>query len=293
MNELMRVSANLADVVSGAGGSVALVHGARAEAASAVAWSKDLLVTAAHALEAERALEVTLAGSRQPASLVGADPASDLAVLRVDAELSPLPQADAARVRAGELVLALSRGQRGLKARLGIIARVAGEIRLGGGARVERYVETDIAPAPGLAGSALVGAAGELIGVNLTGLVRGQLVTLPAANVAPIVDALVAHGRVKRMRLGVALQRVELPRALAERLGQKNGLVVLSVLESGPAERGGLLLGDVILAVGGERVERVEDLQGRLAEHAAGSELALASLRAGEERAFTLTPEAQ
>jgi S1-C subfamily serine protease len=238
-------------------------------------------------------LTVTLADGRKEATLLGSDAASNLAVLRVDAELAPLPHADTSTLRPGELVLALARGSRGSHARLGMLARVGGEWRLGGGQRVERYLESDIPPAPGLSGSALVGARGDLIGVNLAGLVRGSLVALPASSVQPIVEAIAAHGRVRRAKLGVAVERVELPRALSARLGRAHGLVVLSVLEGGPAERSGVLLGDVLLELAGQAVESVQDLQSVLAASPGGTELALALWRAGTERTLTVVPEAR
>jgi serine protease DegQ len=290
---IAELSNALAELVSTAQRSVVFVQGARCEAASGVAWSRDLVVTAAHAFERERGFTVTSSGERKEATLVGMDAASNLAVLRVDAELAPLPHADLGGLRAGELAVALARGSRGTRARLGMVARVGGEWRLGGGLRVDRYIESDIAPAPGLSGSVLVGAQGALIGVNLAGLVRGSLVTLPAGSVGAIVDAIVSHGRVRRARLGVALERVELPRALAERLGRRHGVVVLSVLEGGPAERAGVLLGDVILAVGAEPVESVDALQGVLGEQVIGQELSVALLRAGAERTLGVTPEAR
>jgi S1-C subfamily serine protease len=290
---ISELSSGFADLVANAQKSLVFVRGGRCEAASGVAWSRDLVVTAANAFERERGLTATFSDGQKEAILLGADAASNLAVLRVEAELSPLAHADSSALRPGELALALSRGARGTRARLGMIARVGGEWRLAGGLRVERYVESDIPPAPGLSGSVLVGAQGALIGINLAGIVRGSLVTLPASSAKAIVDSIVAHGRVRRARLGVALERVELPRALAERLGRRYGLVVLSVLEGGPAERAGVLLGDVVLAVAGTAVESVDALQGVLGEQSIGQELSVDLLRAATQQTLGVTPEAR
>jgi S1-C subfamily serine protease len=293
MSTILDLSGDLATAVAKASGSVVAVHGGRCETASGVAWSEHHLVTAAHALEREGDLEVTVGEERVPATLVGADPGSDLAVLRVERTLEVAPRADAAAVRVGELALALSRSGRGLRARLGVVGRVGGAWRLGPGVEAERYIESDIAPAPGLAGSALIDATGALIGVNATGVLRGALVALPAGAVTRVVDAITAHGHVRRAKLGVAVERVDLPQAVAARRGQRRGLIVLGVATAGPAELGGAQLGDVILSVGGKAVERVDELSSALDEGKIGVELAVEILRAGAEQALSLRPEAR
>jgi S1-C subfamily serine protease len=293
MSQLSEVSKDLGDVVAQVNRSVVAVHGGRCETASGVAFSREHIVTAAHALERENELEVTLGDERVPATLVGADPGSDLAVLRVERELEPLTHADVQALRAGEIALAVSRGPRGLRARLGIVSRVGPAWRLGPGVEAERYVESDVAPAPGLGGSALVDASGALIGVNATGVVRGVLVALPSGAVARVVDSLVKHGRVRRAKLGVAVERVELPSAVASRRGKRRGLIVLGVAPGGPAEQAGVLLGDVILSVGGEAIERVDELTSVLDENKIGVELPVEILRAGAELTLGVKPEAR
>jgi serine protease DegQ len=287
------LSEQLANAVELAEKSLVTIFGERSHGATGLAWSKDLVVTAAHALEREDGLEVGLGDGRGKATLLGADPASDLAVLRVEGELTPAATADPAVLRIGELVLALSRSARGLKARFGVVSRLGGEWSLPGGQRVERFVESDIMPAPGHSGSVLVNADGALIGMNAAGLSRGSLVALPASTVGAVVDAISRHGRVRRARLGVGLERVALPRALAERRGQRRGLLVTSVLEGSPAERGGVVLGDLILSVGGKPIERVDELMSALGEGAIGVPLAVELLRAGGESQLTLEPEAR
>lgn len=271
--------------------SLVTLHRSRCGGASGVAWTKELVVTAAHQLEREDGIELSAGGRRLRASLVGVDPSSDLAVLRVDGELAALPRADPGPVRVGELVLALGRAGDGVRARLGIVGRSGGEWRLPGGARFERYVESDVSPLPGLSGGVLVRATGEVIGVNSAGLLRGKLVTLAVEGVSRIVDALSAHGRMPRAHLGVAVHRVALPKDVASRRGQAHALIVLSVLPGSPAEKSGLHLGDVLLALGDKRLTRVEDLQAALEPERVGEEHRLDLLRAGEELTISVKPE--
>ena len=293
MAQLSELSQDFADAVEGAALSVVGVHGGRCETASGVAWSEQHVVTAAHALEGDQDLEVTVGDERFPATLVGADPAVDLAVLKVEKTLQVPRRADVSGLRVGSLGFALSRSARGLRARLGVVSRVGGEWRLGPGVKVERYIESDIAPAPGLAGSALVDASGALIGVNATSVLRGVLVALPSGAVTRAVDAIIAHGHVRRAKLGVAVERVALPPALATERGRQRGLIVLGVAPGGPAEAAGVLLGDVILSVNGQPIERVDALSNVLDEGTIGAELPVELFRAGVAISLTVRPEAR
>ncbi len=293
MTNILDVSRALGSVVASSEASVVAVHGGRCDVSTGIAWGKDLVVTGTASLDGEQGVEVTTAKGRVSGTLVGADPRSGIALLRVEAELSPFKLADASALRLGELVVALARTGRGLGARLGIVSRLGGPWRLPGGARFDHYVESDVTPTPGLSGSALVTVSGELVGINAPGLGRGALVSLPAAGVARIVDALLAHGRVRRARLGVALERVELPRVLAERLGRRRGLVVVAVVEGSPAERAGLMLGDVIYALRDKPIERVDDVHDALDESAIDADVYADILRAGAEQRVLVKPEAR
>lgn len=293
MSSLIELSNALGDAVARTASGVLPVHHGPRGTATGIVFDEHHVVVAARALEPDDTVEVTLAGERLPASVVGADPASDLAVLRVERSLAPLGHADDAAIRPGHLVVAVAQGSRGARARLGIVSRIGGAWHLAGGPSIARYFETDILPVPDFAGSALIDATGALVGINAPGPVRGSLVTLPVAALATIVQALVAHGRVRRAKLGVALQRVALPAATATRHGTSQGLIVLGVAAGGPAERAGVLVGDIVLAVDGTKVQRVEELQAVLDETKIDVETRVELVRAGTEATLVLKPEAR
>jgi S1-C subfamily serine protease len=292
MSAMNDLSHALGDAVAAAATGVVAVQHGPCETTSGIVYDEHHVVTAAHPLEQEGASGVRLGDERVPATLVGTDPASDLAVLRLERALTPLPRANEDALRAGNLVVAVSQGTRGARARLGIVSRVGGPWRLGASLGVPRYIETDIAPTPGLRGSALIDASGALVGVNATGLVRGVLVTLPVSALAPVVAAIIAHGRVRRARLGVALQRVELPAAAAQQFGRRRGLIVLGLAAGGPAERAGVLIGDVVVAVAGTAVERVDELQAVLDDSKIEKDTSVEVLRAGASASVVVRPEA-
>jgi S1-C subfamily serine protease len=293
MSSMTDLSNALGDTVARAATGVLPIHQGSHGVTTGIVFDEHHLVTAARGVEPDAPLEVALGAERVPATFVGADPASDLAVLRVERTLTPLPQADDALLRTGHLVVAVSQGSRGTRARLGIVSRVGGSWHLSGGLRLPRYFETDIAPTPELSGSALVDAGGALVCINVVGPVRGSLVTLPLAALTSVVKAIAEHGRVRRAKLGVALQRVELPAKAAARLGARQGLIVLGLAEGGPAEQAGVLVGDILLAVGGTKVERVEELQALLDESKIDAETNLELHRAGAEATLTLRPVAR
>jgi S1-C subfamily serine protease len=286
------LSADLAAVVEAASPSVVRVEGRRRTASSAVVWSADgVLVASHHAVDFDENVPVGLSDGRTVAArVVGRDPGSDLAVLRVEASgLAPARWPAAASPRVGEIVVSLSRPGRSARARLGIVNAVGGEWRTPAGGRLESYLETDVALHPGFSGGLLAGASGEALGVSTAGLLRGGSLAVPGPAVRRVVESLLARGRMRRGWLGIGTQPVALPAELRSRLGQPAGLIVLSVQPDSPAASAGLLLGDVLLRAGEERLTSPAALLPCLDEDRVGQALALSVLRAGEERSLVAT----
>lgn len=276
-----------------ASASVLKLHGCRRGAVSAFAWSPGLVITAAHALTNSDRVELGRAEAKFSAQVAGADPATDLALLRVDAELPQLPRARVEAVRLGALVLGMGRAGNAPRASLGVLSVVGGSWRLPGGSRLEQYVESDLRPFPGVAGGPLLTATGELLGMNSTALVRDALTLLPLTSLERLVSTLLNHGAVRRAYLGVGTQAVRLPTPLAEEREQSSGLIVLSLSPGEPAARAGLLLGDVLLALDQTPLERVSDLASLLDESKIAQASTLDVLRAGKLEQVTVEPRAR
>ncbi|HUM68746.1 MAG TPA: trypsin-like peptidase domain-containing protein, partial [Chloroflexota bacterium] len=167
-NVLVELSHQFAEVVKDAGQSVVRVEGRRRIPASGIVWAADgLIITANHVVSRDEGITVGLAdGSSLNATLVGRDPSTDLALLRVDASLTPLTEANKQEVAVGNLVLALARPGRSVQAAWGIISALGDSWRTGGGGLMDRYVQTDLVMYPGFSGGPLVGADGALVGLN-------------------------------------------------------------------------------------------------------------------------------
>jgi S1-C subfamily serine protease len=291
MQSLSTVSRELSEVAARVDASVVGVHSRGGCSKTGLAWNSELVVTTARALERGERVEVVAAGKPLATKLVGVHLPSDLAVLRVEGELRALSWAAPESLTLAELVLAFARPSGHLRVRLGVLSALGAHWRLPGGTQFERYIESDLAPVPGASGGPLVSVAGELIGVNNGRLSRGALITLPAAGVSRIVDALVAHGRVLRAHLGVAIQAVALPKPLAENSGRASALLVVSVQAGSAAERAGLMLGDLLLELDGKPLARVGDLESALGEVALGQDLVLELVRGGDRRQLSVRAE--
>jgi len=284
---LVGLSSELAAIAEAGAPSVVRVEGRRRSASSGVAWSADGVILASHhAVDAEESVPIGLHDGRTvPARVVGRDPGTDLAVLRAEVTGLDVPPWDAdGAARVGHLVLGLSRPGHSARARLGVVNAVAGEWRTPAGGRLESYLETDIDPHPGFSGGLLLDADGKALGVTTAGLLRGAGTVVAAPSLRRVVAALLARGRMRRGWLGIGTQPVALGPDLRARLGQATALLVLSVQPGSPAARAGLLLGDVLLRAGEERLTSPAALLPALDEDRVGRDLALRVLRAGEER---------
>jgi S1-C subfamily serine protease len=285
---LQDLSDALAATVKAAGSSVVRVEARRRLPASGIIWSSDgVIVTAYHVVERDENISVGLPdGQSVPATLVGRDPTTDLAVLRTQvptpSEAGPPTWADPDNLRVGHLVLALGRPGRTAQATLGIVSALGESWRTPAGGRIDRYLQTDVVMYPGFSGGPLVDAAGQVLGLNTSALLRGISLTVPTPTLSEVVQTLLTHGRVRRGYLGVGAQPVRLPAGLGQQLGQETALLLVSVEPGSPADQGGLLLGDTILALDGQPIRHMDDLLALLSSDRVGETMRVRIVRGGQ-----------
>jgi S1-C subfamily serine protease len=261
---------------------------------SGIEWKKGVVVTVHHGVQRDEDIKVLLDGGRTvSAKLAGRDPSTDIAVLRIEEVSSGEPPlGDSTSLRLGHLVLALGRTRRGdLVASNGIIGGISGEWRNRHGGQLDQHIRLDLALYPGFSGGPLLNARGEVVGVNTRGLGHGRAVTLPVATVNRVVEELLEKGHIARPYLGVAMQPVEVPENMRSKLPSETrvGLLVMHVENGGPAEKAGVLLGDVLFEVVGKTVEHVDAIQDSLAIAKIGDVLQIRVIRAGEIKPVSIT----
>ncbi|CAN5688641.1 trypsin-like peptidase domain-containing protein [soil metagenome] len=283
---LAALSNDLAGAVESISPSLVTVHGRRRLSASGIVWNGDgLIVTANHVVERDDDLSITTSDdSTHEVALVGRDQGSDIALLYVEgASLSPA-LASGTVPKPGHMVLAVGRpGKNGAMASLGVVSLVGGEWRTSEGTSVESFVRSDAAMLPGFSGGALIDSSGNVIGMNSSTIGRRGGLTVPYDAVASVVAALKTHGKVRKGFLGIGTQSVELNSALKTSLGldQQRALVIVSIQADGPAERSGLMIGDVLLSIDGTRLATVEELQDHLTGEIVGHQAAVSLIRGG------------
>jgi S1-C subfamily serine protease len=292
-NPLAAFSNAMADAVEKAGASTVLVDGRRRFPASGIAYASGLVLTADHVVERDDDIRIlTPDGGQASASVAGRDPGSDLALLRlgsgnlVPAEPAPQP------ARIGQLALALGRpSEEGIQASLGVVSAVGGPIRTGRGGLLEQYLRTDTIPYPGFSGGPLVDAAGRVLGLNTSGLARGASITIPATLAWQVAATLEQHGHVRRGYLGIRSQPVDIPAAQRQALGreQATGLLLVGVEDNSPASQGGLLVGDILVALAGQPVNDPDELLSRLVGAIVGQPTPVQVLRGGQPATVTVT----
>jgi S1-C subfamily serine protease len=289
---LAGLSNDLAEAVARVSEAVVAIHARRRIPSSGVIWAPGTVVTASHTITRDEDISLTLPdGGTAAATLAGRDPTTDIAVLRTDSQLSPVERGDDAALQVGRLVLAVGRPGPAVTASLGIISAVGGEWRTWQGGRVDRFVRLDLSVYDGFSGGPLVETGGRVLGLNTSGLSRALAVSLPAVTVDRVAGELARKGHVSRGYLGLAVQPVRLPDPLRRKLGMGGtmGLVIINLEPGGPADRAGLLLGDIITGLDEREVEDPSDILSVLGPEAVGKQANLRVLRAGEPRSMAVT----
>ena len=228
--------------------------------------------------------------------VVGSDPLSDLAVLRVDArDLVPAELGDAERLRVGQLVVAIGNphGFTG-SVTAGVVSALGRSLPTRSGANVrvvDNVIQTDAALNPGNSGGALADGRGRVVGINtaVAGVGLGLAVPINAAT-RRIVGALMAEGRFRRAYLGIAGGPRPLPPRLARELGRKSGVEIAQVVEGGPADRAGMRAEDLIVELEGTPIEGMDDLQRVVVGEVIGRAVRAKVVRGGREHELELVP---
>ncbi len=256
------------------------------------------VLTNSHVVHGARRVGVTLAdGRRLDAQVVGDDPDTDIAALRIaGSDLPVAPLGDSGRLRVGQLVIAIGNPY-GFQSSVtaGVVSALGRTWRSSTGRRIEDVIQTDAALNPGNSGGPLVNSRGEVVGVNTAVILPAQgLCFAVGVNTAQVVaSALLKDGRIRRAFIGVSGQQITLSAASARRHGivSGTGVLVQSVEPESPAQRGELVSGDIIVALGEEPVSGVDDLHRLLLADRIGLAVTLTVLRRGERRRITVIPE--
>jgi S1-C subfamily serine protease len=232
--------------------------------------------------------EVTLADGRAfTARVAGRDPGTNVVALRLDGTPDPAPL-PAAEPQPGGLALALGADDGSIAARLGVIHSVGPSWHSRAGGRIDRRITLDIGVTPREEGGPVLDPGGGLLGISTLGP-RGRVLVIPASTVEAVLDPLLSKGRVERGWLGLALQPVLVPEALHAEAGQSQGLMVMSVSKDGPAARGNLHAGDILVKIAGEGVTTPTAVAQYLGPDSVGKQVELHLIRADKALSIALT----
>ena len=289
MSALAELSKDIESLVDRASPFVVRVDARRGRAGTGIVWDKELVLTANHVVEQEEEIQVVAGENSSKAKLVGRDPATDLALLRVPG-LSALaaPRARVADLKIGQVVLAIGRPS-GLKATFGTISSISSSSRGWRGSEIEHLIQTNAPLYPGFSGGPLVDAEGRAVGLNSWVFGRGDGRAIAMDVAERVVESLRQHGRIKRPYLGIGTQEVPLPDPVKARANQESGLLIVAVEPKSPADQAGLMQGDTVLALDGTLTRSLEDLYSGLRKTKVGAMQTMRVVRAGELKDISVT----
>jgi S1-C subfamily serine protease len=288
-NTLVQFSTELADAVEGAGKSVITVLEGGREGVSGTVWRDGIAITAEHTIRGLDEVTVLLpSGAKTKARVTGRDHGTDVAVLQIPG-VPAIAIADESQSRVGDIILAVGRREaEGISATYGMISAISGPWRTWQGARVDRWLRLDLNPFTGFSGGPIVNVRGEAVGMATSGP-RRSAITIPVSTVNRVVDQLVQRGRIARGYIGVGMQPVAFPEGTRQSLGTERGLLVVTVAPDSPAEKGGILLGDIIVAVEGSPISNMQGLQPFLDSENVGKTIAFDLVRGGQRVKLSIT----
>ena len=278
---LAQFSNALAPRVEAAKNAVVAIRLAHGRHLTGMAWRSDIVVASEQSLPRKDEFELVAAGgSVLAAKIAGRDPATNIAVLRLAGSIAA-PSIAAGEAQTGAVALAIGAdGAGGASARLGLVNLVGPEWHSSRGGLIDRRIVLDVNVGRREEGGPVFDAGGGCLGMSTFGP-RGQVIAIPTATIERVVPQLDKDGRIARGWLGVALQAVAVPDALRESADQSSGLMVMSVVEGGPAAQAGILAGDIILSVDGTPAHRFRKIARHFGADSIGRKADLRLIRSG------------
>ena len=258
--------------------AIRLAHGRHI---TGMVWASDIVVASEQSLPQRDEFElVAPGGAVVAAKIAGRDPSTNIAILRLAAPIVS-PAIAAGEARTGAIALAIGAdGAGGASVRLGLVNLAGAEWHSSRGGLIDRRIALDLGLARREEGGPVFDAAGGALGMSTFGP-RGRVIAIPAATIARVVPQLIRDGRIARGWLGVALQAVAVPDALRETAEQSSGLMVMSVVEGGPAAQAGIVAGDIILSVDGTPAHRFRKIARHFGSDSIGRKSDLRVIRSG------------
>jgi S1-C subfamily serine protease len=278
---LAQFSNALAARAETAKGAVVAIRLAHERHLTGMVWQSGIVVTSEQALPRKDEFElVAPGGAIVTASIAGRDPSTNIAILKPAAAIAS-PAIAAGEARTSAIALAIGAdGTGGASARLGLVNLAGPEWHSSRGGLIDRRIVLDVRLGRREEGGPVLDAAGACLGMSTFGP-RGQVIAIPTATIERVVPQLARDGRVARGWLGVALQAVAVPDALRENADQSSGLMVMSVVENGPAAQAGILAGDIILSVDGTSAHRLRRIARHFGPDSIGRKAELRLIRSG------------
>jgi S1-C subfamily serine protease len=289
MATLKDLSNDIAELVEKASKSVVRVDARRGRAGTGIVWDSGLVLTANHVVEQEDEIQVFADDKSTKATLIGRDPATDLALLKVDGLSAPaMPRGRVEDLRPGQIVVAIGRPG-SLKATFGTISAVSSSWRGWRGSEIEHLIQTNAPLYPGFSGGPLVDVDGRAVGMNSWVFGRGDGRAIAMDVAERVIASLKADGRIRRPYLGIGTQEVPLPETVKAKAKQDSGLLIVAVEPQSPADKAGLMQGDTLIALNGTTTASLEDLYSGLRKAKVGATQTVRVVRGGELKELQVT----
>ncbi|MEO6529237.1 MAG: S1C family serine protease [Gemmatimonadaceae bacterium] len=296
---LQTLSDDLAASVDRSNSFVVAIHARRRIPSSGVVWRRNLVVAADHTIQKDEGIDVRIGDARVvQAHVTGRDASTDICLLEIEGEHAPA-SVDLSPLHVGQLMLSIGRPGADVTVSLGMVSAVGPAWGTARGGRIDQFVRLDMSVYDGFSGSPLVTAAGEVAGLCSSGLARGSALVIPSVTVERVITSLQSSGGVlRRGFLGIGTHPVRLPDTIRARIAPIGGVVpgvglmIVSVQPGTPAERAGILLGDVLVGLGDRTMEDPKDVFAVLGPDSVGRELSSTIVRAGEPLTLAVVVDA-